>query len=334
LQEEGIELHFAAAGLDLNPYFLRGQFAFTQVTEARRTVWSIAKGFVRSVQLLLEKKPDFVVGFGSFHSLPVLMAAFLLRIPFGLFESNAHAGRVNRFFSYFAEWTAVQFADAAIALHGQTPVVSLPLWEPGDLQFKSKKEALAYFGLQGERKTVLVFGGSQGALFINQLMLGALTTSPIQIIHFIGSKQDPIPFIAHYKALGTPACVKPFETQMRAAWLAADCAICRAGAVTLMESIAFEVPTILIPFPKAAEDHQTKNALFMEKIGASVHLSQSLVTAACLQEKIKEFLQEEKLSARKEAIRVFKNERKKVPLSLLIKKIQCNRPTILSESAE
>jgi len=336
LEKEGnIDLHFAGCGLSSNRYFLKERFAFTDIGEACRTIKGMWHGLVNSFKLLRKQRPDLLIGFGSFHSFPLLVTAVVLRIPFVLFESNAHPGKVNRLFSCCARYTAVQFSGAEARLFGSVIPVSVPLWEKGEVVSCDRNEALSYFGLLQGRRTLLVFGGSQGALAINKLIVQALNAQEsLQIVHLIGSKEDPAPFIAHYAASNILACVKQFETEMRSAWLVADLAICRSGAVTVMEALAFEVPMILIPFPYATDDHQTKNALFMEKIGAAIHCGQKEITADLLQKMITTTLEPKNLALKKEAIIAFKKEVNKIPLSKLIKNTLCNKPTILSESAE
>src|SRR5690606_4744117 len=137
-----------------------------------RSVW-------QALRLLRSYHPDLVIGFGSFHSFPVLVAAALLRKKILLFEANCQIGKVNRLFAPFASYVAAQFP-----LPGKVELVPLLPWKKpppsGD-----KAAARIKFGLDPSRTTCLVFGGSQGAAFLNRTAPLALPLS-IQTIHLAG----------------------------------------------------------------------------------------------------------------------------------------------------
>lgn len=273
-----IQILFSAAGLSHNHYFHKELFPFEEVSSATpfqrklhrlpKALYDIAKGVKKSFGLLERFQPDLIIGFGSFHSFPLLFAAACKKVPIILFESNAVAGRVNRLFSPWARLTASQFLAAKGKLSNTTLEVSMPLWGSAENRKISKKEALAHFGLKESCFTFLVFGGSQGAASINATFchtaaLLLASNVEFQVIHIAGREKGESVKKA-YALMNVRVCVKEFEEQMAIAWQAADMAICRAGAATLAELIAFEVPSLLIPFPRAAENHQKINALFME----------------------------------------------------------------------
>jgi UDP-N-acetylglucosamine--N-acetylmuramyl-(pentapeptide) pyrophosphoryl-undecaprenol N-acetylglucosamine transferase len=128
-----------------------------------------------------------------------------------------------------------------------------------------------------ERKTILVMGGSQGAHGINQAVLSALPNlvgRPVQSIHLSGpNDQDELR--QAYDDAGIPAWVAPFHHRMEAAYSVADIAIARSGAASLTELSHFGLPSILIPYPHAAEDHQTLNARIFEKAGAATLVAET-----------------------------------------------------------
>ena len=131
-----LALLFAGAGLSTNRYFHKEHFAFEDVASGTpfrgnifKAVFRIFRGVKRSLRLIDAFKPTLVVGFGSYHSFPLLVAAVLKRIPIVLFESNAAPGKVNRLFSRWAAITAVHFEHASEKLSGKALEVAMPLGE-------------------------------------------------------------------------------------------------------------------------------------------------------------------------------------------------------------
>lgn len=234
----------------------------------------IAGGVQQSRKILREFKPDLVVGFGSFYTLPLLVAAKLEKIPFLLHEQNALPGKVNRLFSRFAVQTAITFPNSKHYLKGKTTPVAFPL---------RKNEgggAWEYFGLE-KKPTLLVFGGSQGARILNEEIFKlAPFLTQFQLLHFIGKQGEEVLFKKRYKELGISHVVKRFEKRFDLAMEVADFAICRGGASTIAELTKYELPAILIPFPYASEDHQVENSrYFVETIGGGKMLLESEIGA-------------------------------------------------------
>ncbi len=187
--ESDAEILFGGHGLE-GPFFHK-KFPFESIQASPfslkrplRFVLGTLRGFFQSLLLLRRFAPDVVVGFGSYHTFPLLLAALVLRKKILLFEANAILGKVNRFFAPFAEKVAVQFP---LGLKNQE-IVSLLPWGKKK-QRASREEAYAYFGLEPGRKTILVFGGSQGALFLNEAIpqaLESLSRDDLQVIHCTG----------------------------------------------------------------------------------------------------------------------------------------------------
>lgn len=233
-----------------------------------RFIFSTLLGLFQSFHLFSKNKIDVVVGFGSFHTFPLLLAATILRKKIILFEANCSLGKVNRLFAPFAHKIAIQFPIKQ--KNGKTVFVPLLPWKMPAKQV-SKEEALAYFGLPS-RFTILIFGGSQGASFFNEIVL-----PDIQVIHFTGKgkweKREN-------------GCVKEFEERMDLAYTAADIVICRSGASTVAELIRYAKPALLIPFPFSSEDHQRENAHFFVKLGGGRLLDQKDATSQKIREEI------------------------------------------------
>ena len=228
------------------------------------------KGFFQSIVLLRSFKATVVIGFGSFHSFPLMLAARCMRVDYILFESNVILGKTQRFFAKKAKFVAVQFPLINYCRSNMAVVNMLP-WAKKEKKF-SKEIALKYFSLSTHKAcTFLVFGGSQGATFINRLFLECtkklhrLGLGDFQVMHIVGGSQNIEQVQQHYFSLCIPAVVKSFENNMSMAFSAADVVISRGGASAIAEILTYELPSIIIPYPHASEGHQQKNALFMKK---------------------------------------------------------------------
>jgi UDP-N-acetylglucosamine--N-acetylmuramyl-(pentapeptide) pyrophosphoryl-undecaprenol N-acetylglucosamine transferase len=320
LEEKGYTVLFMGKGLSTNRYFSRDLFASVSIDSATpfqkglfQKLFSfvcLGKGIFQAFRKIREFKPDLVVGFGSFHAFPVLAAGALCKIPMTLFESNSVPGKVNRIFSRYSLFCGVQFPEAKKWLKGTCHEVKMPFWKEKQKQ-EGKKEASEYFSLETDLFTVLVFGGSQGAAFINPIIAETLAQfhaehRPIQVIHMTGSEASSEMIQKCYQVGSLRSCVKPFEKNMHLAWSHADLVICRAGAATISEMIEFEVPAIFIPYPAAADEHQLKNALFLsEEVKGSLCLEEKKLTRNALLSLLKTCNVEEM----KSSVREFK-ERK------------------------
>jgi UDP-N-acetylglucosamine--N-acetylmuramyl-(pentapeptide) pyrophosphoryl-undecaprenol N-acetylglucosamine transferase len=155
-----------------------------------------------------------------------------------------------------------------------------------------KASALEKFGLAPGRKTLLVMGGSQGAHGINLAVLNALPqlqNLSLQFVHLAGREDEALVRESYQKA-GVAAFVAAFWPQMEVAYSAADFCLARSGAASLTELSHFALPSLLIPYPFAAEDHQTLNAQIFVRAGAAALLPQSEITADKLSEKLRWFL--------------------------------------------
>lgn len=269
-----MEILFAAGGLLESPFFDRTAFEWKSICSAPLTkknplqliknCGSIARGLWQSRKLLSTFKPDLVIGFGSYHTFPVLAAAQLQGYPIVLHEQNSKPGKVIRLFSKRALFTGVYFPDVAERIKGKTSLLTMPLRKGFSKEACSREEACDYFHLDSQKITLLVFGGSLGAQFLNRTVAPLIAQhSDIQVIHFTGKNEEVNSVASVYAKNGLKANVKASESRMDYAWSAADLAIVRAGAGTIAEQIEFEVPAIFIPYPHAADGHQDSNADFV-----------------------------------------------------------------------
>ncbi len=291
LASSDYEVLFAGSGLSHNPYFNKEHYPFREVAGGTpfskkkfSSMISIFKGFFTSLKMLIRFKPDLIVGFGSYHSFPVLAAAKILKIPMALYESNAKPGKVIKLFSKRAVFTAVQVETTQNLLKGNIMHVGMPLWITKTAPI-SQKEARAFYGLQPNLWTILVFGGSQGSAAINETFVATLPAlkekGAFQVIHFCGKNANAEDIRMSYEAASIEVCVKIFEDKMAFAWSAADMVICRSGAGAVAEILHFGVPSILIPYPHA-DNHQRANALFLEKKEAAKIIEQKDLTKETL----------------------------------------------------
>lgn len=273
------EVLFVAGGLQMNRFFDRNQFHFEEIAcspllirnplKLIKGISNLLKGSYQTVGIIKKFKPDVVVGFGSFYTAPILFAARWMKIPILLHEANSVPGKANRWLSSFADKIGIFFPSTASYFNEKAVEVGFPLREGYQLGLQSKAKALASYDLKGDQKTLLIFGGSQGAKGINRIIEEALLDIKqlgLQVIHFTGSQKESEKFRELYQKYEIRSAVKPFETEMHYAWSAADLFIGRSGAATVAESIEFEVPGILIPFPFATDNHQEKNADFLVEV--------------------------------------------------------------------
>jgi UDP-N-acetylglucosamine--N-acetylmuramyl-(pentapeptide) pyrophosphoryl-undecaprenol N-acetylglucosamine transferase len=150
-------------------------------------------------------------------------------------------------------------------------------------------------GLRNDLPTLLVMGGSQGASGINQVIIKSLPSLhgvPFQAIHLTGARDEGL-MADNYRRENIPAFVAAFHHHMEELYSAADFSIARSGAASLSELAFFGLPSILIPYPYAAEDHQTRNAEIFVRADAAVALKESELSGDVLARNIKEFISDE-----------------------------------------
>lgn len=330
------EILFVAGGLSSNRYFDRNQFlfkdiecatfAFSQPLKLLKGSRKIYRGLCLSRKIIKQFKPDLVIGFGSFYTLPLLLAALIEKIPIVLHEQNILPGKVNKLFSPFALKTTVTFPATKDFLKGRAKKEAIEVFFPTQRNpFRANcDDAWSYFNLTSGVTTLLVFGGSQGAKRLNQLFLEALSKlSHVQVLHFTGSEERSHEAKSYYERLGIKACVKEFEKRMDLAMQIADFAITRAGAATLVELIENALPALLIPYPFAADNHQEKNGThFVSIVKGGTMYKESELNAEMLAEAIQQQLIQVK--ALKKNITTYKKQREAQHLADVIRSLYEN----------
>lgn len=215
-------------------------------------------------------RPNLVLGMGGYLTFPAAFAAWRRGVPCALHESNSILGLANA--------AAVKLGAALFwglpPAGGKGTVVGTPV-RPELHRHLDPAASRRALGLDSQRATVLVFGGSQGAQALNTGLGTAVKRSGVspQILHLAGRKKSE-ETLAAYKNAGTTATVFDYLDNMAAAYGAADIVICRAGAGTLAELAAQRKPAILIPYPHAAAGHQDANARVFERAGAALRISE------------------------------------------------------------
>ena len=226
----------------------------------------------QSVRILRRFDPDVVVGVGGFSSGPVLLAAWFLRKPTAIQEQNALPGFTNRTLGWFVDAVFIAFPEAQSAFPPRkTHLLGNPIRRAFLDNYLHSKPA-------SDRLSILVTGGSQGAHVLNLRVTEAMEIlAPqigrrIQVFHQTGAKDQP-DIAARYERLresGLVAQAVAFIDDMARAYAEADLLVCRAGATTIAELTVCKKPAILVPFPFAADDHQTVNARSLVQAGAAL----------------------------------------------------------------
>ena len=240
-------------------------------------LYAIPNSMLQSRRLIKDFRPDVVIGVGGYASGPAVMAAWLMCIPTAIAEQNALAGNTNRILGKFVnrvfltyEQSKHQFAAAKVLVTGNPVRAAFA----AGLDHPQEKKA---------GRQILIFGGSQGAAAINKTVVAMLPLlrdikDRVRIVHQTGERDLEIVKKA-YAEQGISAAVSPFIVDMVSAYSSADLMICRAGATSLAEITAAGKASILIPFPFAADDHQTLNAQAMVEAGAAAMIRESDLTA-------------------------------------------------------
>jgi UDP-N-acetylglucosamine--N-acetylmuramyl-(pentapeptide) pyrophosphoryl-undecaprenol N-acetylglucosamine transferase len=231
-------------------------------------------------------RPDIVLGMGGYSTGPVLLLAALLGLPTAIAEQNAVAGRTNRILGRFVRRVFISFPESKADFpRAKVRITGNPV----------RRELLeAAHGIDPPRWQaqpeetfhLLIFGGSQGALAINRTLMAALpsfSTLPfrLEVMHQAGSQ------LLHelgeaYSSAGISHRVLSFIERMDEAYRWAHLVLCRAGATSLAEIALFKRPSILIPLPHAADDHQSKNARLFENAGAAIMIQERDLTGETL----------------------------------------------------
>lgn len=252
-------------------------------------IGKIPVGLCQSLWHIFWFMPNVVFSKGGYGSVPVVLAAWIFRIPVIIHESDSIPGLANKFCAAFSRRVAISFNEAAKYFpEAKTALTGNPV-RPS-LFSGAKEQAKQIFSLNGVKPVILILGGSQGAQAINDLVSTSifLLTKRCEIIHQCGSANfETIKQMADNRA-SNDYHLWPFldDEQMRQAMAAADLVVARAGAGTIAEIAALGKPSILIPLPNAAADHQLKNATEFANFGGTVIMEEMNLTPHLFQNEI------------------------------------------------
>ena len=273
IPENGIEIDWlSVAGV-------RGKGLTSKIT----AVVMLFKACIQALTILRRRKPDVVLGMGGFVAGPGGLMAKLLGIPLIIHEQNRVPGTTNRLLARMANQVLEAFPGSFNKKY-KAKCTGNPLRK----QFLTALEGKSR--QSGQSARILVFGGSQGARILNEVVPEAIAElNDVQIKHQTGVAMCE-QVNSRYKTLGVDAEVHAFIDDMVSAYQWADMVICRSGAMTVTEIAAMAVPAIFIPLPGAIDDHQTANARYLTDAGAGQILMQKNLNAKSLAEHITQVL--------------------------------------------
>lgn len=292
MSEEGIPAKFVMSGK------MRRYFSFQNFID----LFKLPIGFVQSLWILLRFMPDAIFSKGGYVAVPIVLAAWIYRIPILMHESDSTPGIANQFLARFANRIAVAYPSAEEYFPAKkTALVGNPIRQQiidGDAVIFRKE-----IGFTQSKKTILILGGSQGSQIINEAIIKVLPQllSHYQIIHQTGE--------ANYESVVKEAAFMGIKAgregyypvafmnanKLRDAFALSDLIISRAGATFISEIAANGKPAILIPLSQSANDHQRMNAYSLAKIGAALVLEEMNLGEHILMEKISNILSDDQL---------------------------------------
>jgi UDP-N-acetylglucosamine--N-acetylmuramyl-(pentapeptide) pyrophosphoryl-undecaprenol N-acetylglucosamine transferase len=239
---------------------------------------------LHAMALIIAEKPSVLVSIGGYAAGPLAIAAWIARVPVAVVEPNAVPGMTNRIIGRLARRVFVSHGEAARWFGaGKAVVAGTPI----------RREVAATQPAQGrgERRTVFVFGGSQGARRLNEAMVAALRPlgelgKRMRVIHQTGGSAEPAEISRAYAEAGVEAEVFQFTDRIWDCYSKADIVVARSGANTIAELAALGLPSILVPYPYAADDHQRANAMSLVRAGAAAMIMDSECTGERLAREI------------------------------------------------
>jgi UDP-N-acetylglucosamine--N-acetylmuramyl-(pentapeptide) pyrophosphoryl-undecaprenol N-acetylglucosamine transferase len=280
IQKEGYNLRFINSGGIVSMGFVR----------SLKGVLSAIKGIFDSLRIIMDFKPNMVIGVGGYVSGPIVLAAFMLFTPSVICEQNAVPGLTNRILARFVKRVFAAFQmSASYFPNDKTMVVGNPVRPEFLTVNRSYKN---HSGIK-----ILVLGGSQGAYKLNVSVpkaVGMLRRDDLAVVHQTGNR-DIEDVKKAYEWYGIKADVLPFIEDIADAYTDADLVIGRSGAGTISEVTVLGKPSILIPYPFAANNHQFENAKVLERAGAAVIIEDRLAFPEKIAETISDLLNNNKL---------------------------------------
>lgn len=266
------------------------------ITQIPKFAFRQLKGIFHSLTTVKQFAPDMVIGLGGYSSVPPLVSARLLGIPYVILEQNVIPGKANRLMSRWASGIYSHWEQSLkwFKCTNKFKATGTPI--RSSILNVDRVEAAEALHLSLSKKTLLVMGGSQGARAINDAVLQCLPefeklAQTLQIIHCTGdSEYERVKAI--YDSVNIDAVVCGFLDNMGAAYGLADLVICRAGATTIAEVTAVGIPAVFIPYPFASDNHQYWNAKAIADKGGGVVIEEAELTPQILKEMAMDIIQD------------------------------------------
>ena len=293
-----------AMGIDFYRVKARGltvnRSVFRKISGYAGFIFAMIPGFIRALEILRRKKVNEILGMGGYVCAPVFLAAMVRKIDFSIHEQNFIPGRLNKFFSQKAKYVFTSFEETEKYLKtkkGSVIFSGNPV-RRSVREYRRTEPSHGKWGLDKNRFTIVAFGGSLGAEKINDTISGLYEEfdedNRIQILLISGDR--------YYADISRTVkgkikesdnlifMVKAYIDQMDKVYNIADLIIARAGANTVFETAATNIPSILIPYPHAIEDHQFYNAKYIADMGKAVLLRENKLSVRTLSDIIKDLL--------------------------------------------
>lgn len=267
---------------------LQRRLTFKNIWLNLQLPFKLLSSMLKVRQILKDFKPDVAVGFGGFASGPTLKAAASMGIPTVLQEQNSYAGVTNKLLAQQAKVICVAYEGLEQFFPKDKIVLTGNPVRSDILNIKSKRdEAISYFNLDKNKKTIVILGGSLGAKTLNVAIESNAVLlekqENVQVLWQCGRLYE-LDF-KNGKAAGLQNVqMRPFIDRMDLAYAAADVIIARAGALTVSELCLAGTPSVLVPSPNVAEDHQTKNAMALVSKQAAILVKDSEANDRMIQE--------------------------------------------------
>jgi len=292
--EKGLEVDLVPkAGFELK--FIHAAGLKGGIVNNMKAIFALQKGIGECKKIIKEYKPDMVIGTGGYVTAPLLIAGAALKIPTMIHESNALPGKTTKWLAKQVSLVAVGFEEAKKRLGNNENIIWTGNPNKMGLLTLTKEQAKNKLGIQG--KVVLVFGGSQGAKKINETMIELINQKQIQgytLIYATGPKHYEN-IIEQLKDLPYNVRIEKYIYNMEEIMRASDLVVCRSGALTISEIATVGIPSILIPFPYAAENHQYYNAKTLEDVEAAKIIEEKDLSMEKLQETLQQLLADDKV---------------------------------------
>lgn len=271
----------------VNSTKIKGKSGFGKLVSLMRTPFSI----MNSIGIIRSEKPALIVSVGGYAAGPLSLAAWFLGVPVVLLEPNAVPGLTNRVLGRFAKMVFIAF-DGASAYFNSKKIVKTGTPIRKEILNSRRREIMT-----DDKFTIFLFGGSQGARRLNESMVDAVKKladyrDRIRVFHQTGRRENIDEIKASYAASGIDARVFDFTDRIWECYAKADFVIARAGASTVSELAALSLPSVLVPYPHAADDHQRANAEELVHVGGALMIRDDECTGDRLATIIREMIED------------------------------------------